>query len=83
METCLYANTSVINLFRFMWFCLTAIGFVVSLIIIASLWEKFQTNPTITGLDTDFHNWEVPFPAVTLCQNNPANESVIQDFVIK
>lgn len=32
-----------------MWFCLTSIGLIVTLIIIVSLWEKFQTNPTITG----------------------------------
>lgn len=35
--------------FRFMWFCFTVTGAVSALIIIVSLWEKFQTNPTITG----------------------------------
>lgn len=34
---------------RVIWFCLTAIGFISALVIIVSLWEKFQTNPTITG----------------------------------
>lgn len=34
---------------RFMWFCFTTIGFISALVIIFSLWEKFQTNPTITG----------------------------------
>lgn len=34
---------------RLMWFCLTAIGFIAALLIIVSVWEKFQTNPTITG----------------------------------
>lgn len=34
---------------RGIWFCLTAIGFIAALVIIVSLWEKFQTNPTITG----------------------------------
>lgn len=34
---------------RFMWFCFTVTGGVSALIIIVSLWEKFQTNPTITG----------------------------------
>lgn len=34
---------------RLMWFCFTAIGFISALVIIVSLWEKFQTNPTITG----------------------------------
>lgn len=36
---------------RFMWFCFTTIGFISALIIIVSLWEKFQTNPTITGIE--------------------------------
>lgn len=34
---------------RFMWFCFTMIGFISALVIIFSLWEKYQTNPTITG----------------------------------
>lgn len=34
---------------RVLWFCLTAIGFISALVIIVNLWEKFQTNPTITG----------------------------------
>lgn len=34
---------------KFMWFCFVAIGAVSAFVIIASLWEKFQTNPTITG----------------------------------
>ncbi|KAK3911908.1 Sodium channel protein Nach [Frankliniella fusca] len=65
----------------FIWFCTTVLGLVAALVIIVSLWEKFQTNPTITGLDTDFHNWDVPFPAVTLCQSDPANSSLVNDFV--
>lgn len=34
---------------RFMWFCFTTTGLISALVIIVSLWEKFQTNPTITG----------------------------------
>lgn len=67
--------------FRFLWFCCTSVGATVTLIIIVSLWEKFQTNPTITGLDTDFHNWDVEFPAVTLCQENPVNESLVDELI--
>lgn len=51
------------------------------MVIIVSLWEKFQTNPTITGLDTDFHNWDVPFPALTLCQSVPSNITIIEDYI--
>lgn len=36
---------------KFMWFCFVAIGAVAAFVIIGSLWEKFQTNPTITGKD--------------------------------
>lgn len=52
---------------KFMWFCFTSIGAVTALVIIMSLWEKFQTNPTITGLDTDFHNQNVVFPTTVVC----------------
>lgn len=45
---------------KFMWFCCVAIGFVISLIIIDSLWEKFQTDPTITGM-TSSQNQITPF----------------------
>lgn len=34
---------------RLMWFTFTMTGFIAALVIIVSLWEKFQTNPTITG----------------------------------
>ena len=64
-----------------MWFCTTTVGLVAALVIIVSLWEKFQTNPTITGLDTDFHNWDVPFPALTVCQNDPSNRSLIAAYI--
>ncbi|CAH0727769.1 unnamed protein product, partial [Brenthis ino] len=66
---------------KFMWFSFTAIGAVATCIIIVSLWEKFQTNPTITGLDTDFHNWDVPFPAVTMCDQNPVDEELLQEYI--
>ncbi|XP_037725196.1 sodium channel protein Nach [Drosophila subpulchrella] len=56
---------------KFMWFCFTSIGAVTALVIIMSLWEKFQTNPTITGLDTDFHNQNVVFPTTVVCPEAP------------
>ncbi|XP_063230876.1 sodium channel protein Nach-like [Bacillus rossius redtenbacheri] len=66
---------------RFMWFCFTLTGAISTLIIIASVWNKFQTNPTITGLDTDFHNWDVMFPAVWLCPLDSFNESQADKFI--
>ncbi|KAL0892231.1 hypothetical protein ABMA27_015417 [Loxostege sticticalis] len=66
---------------KLMWFSFTAVGAVTTCIIIISLWEKFQTNPTITGLDTDFHNWDVPFPAVTLCDASPVDDELLQQYM--
>lgn len=54
-----------------MWFCFTIIGFIAALVIIVSLWEKFQTNPTITGLDMDVHNQQLVFPTVVVCPMFP------------
>ncbi|KAF5285681.1 hypothetical protein FQR65_LT13066 [Abscondita terminalis] len=64
-----------------MWFCCISIGAIATAVIIVSLWEKFQTNPTITGLDTDFHSWNLPFPAITVCQSIPSSKKNIESFV--
>ncbi|XP_066904739.1 sodium channel protein Nach isoform X1 [Halyomorpha halys] len=64
-----------------MWFIFVSTSTIVTLIIIVSLWEKFQTNPTITGLDTDFHNWDVPFPGISVCPYSPARREVIEEYV--
>ncbi|KAK4875187.1 hypothetical protein RN001_011609 [Aquatica leii] len=64
-----------------MWFCCVSIGAIATAVIIVSLWEKFQTNPTITGLDTDFHSWNLPFPAITVCQSEPSSKKNIEQFV--
>ncbi|XP_044730503.1 sodium channel protein Nach-like [Chrysoperla carnea] len=63
---------------KFLWFCFVLAGIITTLIIISSLWEKFQTNPTITGLDTDFHSWKIKFPAITICDANSANPALIE-----
>ncbi|XP_031627738.1 sodium channel protein Nach [Contarinia nasturtii] len=52
---------------RLMWFCFTIVGLISAFVIIGSLWEKFQTNPTITGLDMDVHNSQLVFPTIVLC----------------
>lgn len=67
---------------KFMWFCFVLIGVIAALIIIFSLWEKFQTNPTITGLDTDFHNQQV-FPTVVVCPVDPYDEEKVVDYAYK
>ncbi|KAH1012570.1 hypothetical protein HUJ05_011708 [Dendroctonus ponderosae] len=66
---------------RFMWFSCVTFGAVATCVVIFSLWDKFQTYPTITGLDTDFHNWKVPFPAVAVCPLEPAGMENIREFL--
>ncbi|ALC49816.1 ppk23 [Drosophila busckii] len=68
---------------KFMWFCFTSIGAVTALVIIMSLWEKFQTNPTITGLDTDFHNQNVVFPTTVICPDTAFDHDKSYDEVFK
>jgi len=70
-------------LHRFMWFSFLSVGIVVTSIIIISLWEKFQTSPTITGLDTDFHSWDVQFPAITVCPKRPTSDEKVWDYVTR
>nr|XP_023024351.1 uncharacterized protein LOC111512461 [Leptinotarsa decemlineata] len=66
---------------RFMWFACVAVGTIATTVIIFNLWEKFQTNPTITGLDTDFHNWDVSFPGITVCQVIPTSNEKIEEYI--
>ncbi|XP_068081669.1 sodium channel protein Nach [Anabrus simplex] len=68
---------------KFLWFSCTTIGGVACLIIIMSLWDKFQNNPTITGLDADTQTFIVNFPAVSLCPNSIVNVTAVEDFVVK
>lgn len=65
---------------RFMWFSFLSVGLVINSIIIISLWEKFQTSPTITGLDTDFHNWDVQFPAISICPMRPTSDEKVWEY---
>lgn len=64
---------------KLMWFCFVSIGAVSAFVIIGSLWEKFQTNPTITGLDTDSHNQEMIFPTVLVCPINPFSPEKVNE----
>lgn len=61
-----------------MWFCFIVTGIIAAIVIIMDLWEKFQTNPTITGLDTDFHNQLLIFPTVMVCPLKPYDSEAVQ-----
>ncbi|XP_019871698.2 sodium channel protein Nach [Aethina tumida] len=66
---------------KFMWFVCVVVAAITLICIILSVWAKFQTNPTITGLDTDFHEIKTTFPSITICQQNPSSPESIYDFL--
>lgn len=66
-----------------MWFACVVVGTVATTVVIFNLWEKFQTNPTITGLDTNFHNFDVPFPSITVCLEEPTTTEKIEDYIFQ
>uniref|UniRef100_A0A336MSG0 CSON005221 protein n=1 Tax=Culicoides sonorensis TaxID=179676 RepID=A0A336MSG0_CULSO len=68
---------------RFMWFCFILTGIIAAIVIILDLWKKFQTNPTITGLDTDFHNQLLVFPTVMVCPLKPFDADAVQEVAEK
>lgn len=70
---------------KFMWFCIVLISTTSALVTISSLWEKFQKNPTITGMDTDFTLESINFPTVVVCPivayDNASIYQVAKEFV--
>ncbi|KAG7200266.1 hypothetical protein KM043_017735 [Ampulex compressa] len=48
--------------------CVSALVFCVTLMI--RMWFNFSDNPTVTVIDTSNPIWKLPFPAVTICNNN-------------
>lgn len=32
------------------------------------IWEHYQTRATVTSLEINYVDWNVPFPSITVCQ---------------
>lgn len=60
-----------------MWFVFVAAGFGAAIYIIQVLYERYQTNPTITGLDTDSNSQLLTFPTVMLCPYDSFDVDVV------
>lgn len=63
------------------WVTACILGIVFAVILIMLVYERFQSTPTITTVETNnFPIWNVQFPAVTICNNNkvfkPATASI-------
>ncbi|XP_031843503.1 pickpocket protein 28 [Nomia melanderi] len=52
---------------RITWFFLTVASVVATVITIAIIWGKFQTEPTITGLDVLTEDAYIDFPRIFVC----------------
>lgn len=56
-------------------------GLTFAIVLMLLVWNRFQTTPTITTVETiNYPIWNLPFPAVTICNNNkvygPAAENL-------
>ncbi|KZC04522.1 PREDICTED: pickpocket protein 28-like [Dufourea novaeangliae] len=52
---------------RLIWFLLTIASIVATAVTIAIIWDKFQTEPTITGLAIMTEHINIEFPQIFLC----------------
>lgn len=61
--------TNIISLSIWISACLLGIFFAITLMGLA--WNRFQTTPTITTVETNnYPIWNIKFPAITICNNN-------------
>lgn len=65
-----------------LWIIVTTVGLLFSIYLMLLVWIRFQTQPTVTTVETiNYPIWDVPFPAVTVCNINKVqrkNTSKIQ-----
>ncbi|XP_033609232.1 sodium channel protein Nach [Cryptotermes secundus] len=61
---------------RTLWTFMCTIGLAGATILINKVWTQYSTSPTITSVEsTHFPIWNIPFPAVTVCQVNKVHLS--------
>lgn len=59
------------HLSLFIWIASITLGVAFASIMIHLSWDKFQTNPTITTVESNAYPiWNVRFPAITICNIN-------------
>lgn len=65
------------------WSSATVMGAVFAIVLMGLVWDRFQTTPTITTVETNnYPIWNVPFPAITICNINkvyaPATKNITE-----
>ncbi|KYN08319.1 Sodium channel protein Nach [Cyphomyrmex costatus] len=53
-----------------LWFTVCISSIVLCVILMWRLWTDYWNNPTVTTIYTSNPVWNMPFPAVTICNNN-------------
>jgi amiloride-sensitive sodium channel len=54
-----------------MWGAVCILCVSVAVVMMKIVWLRFQDSPTVTTVETTTYPiWNIPFPAVTLCNNN-------------
>lgn len=59
------------------------IGFLLAFSITEKAWQRFQLNPTFTSLILNQHDMLMTYPTISVCPENSADESKIDQFVEK
>lgn len=70
------------------WAGACAAGAVFAVVLMGLVWDRFQTTPTITTVETNnYPIWNLPFPAVTICNINkvyaPAAKNITDKLLVK
>ena len=70
-----YLTSETVNAIgKFFWFCVIVIGFVAMVYCCILLSARFRSNLTATVFETtNYPITEIPFPQITLCNNNHIN----------
>lgn len=56
-------------------------GLLLAIIMTNLIWQRSQSKPTLTTVDTYYHPiYNVPFSAITLCNVNVAQKSTVEKF---
>ncbi len=62
---------------------LVVFSFVLCCLLIAPIYDKWQTSPTFTSINTtNYPVWNIPFPGVTVCSNNIVEEDKLENLLV-
>ena len=68
------------ELCRLLWSVVCIICVTVATIMMRIVWFRFNNSPTVTTVETTTYPiWNIPFPAVTLCNNNKVYEPAAKE----